>query len=328
MAKPFFVLAPMDDVTDVVFREIVARCAMPDLFFTEFVNVDGLQSRGRDRLMHKLQKRDDETNLIAQVWGKVPDNYEKTAAELVDMGFAGVDINMGCPDKTVVKNGCCSALANNRDLAVEIVKAVQRGVAGRVPVSVKLRTGFSHVDFSWPERILQQNVDMLTVHGRTTKEMSKVPARWQDIQTVREIRDRVSPQTLIVGNGDVQSRQHGLVLAAQSGVDGIMIGRAIFQDPYIFANQSPWLSMPIRERLELYIAHIQLFCNTYAPRIDGDIDMTADRGWTRNWESLKRMAKIYVHGIEHASTLRDELMHSTSPSQLIDTLQSHVNQST
>lgn len=313
MAKPFFVLAPMDDVTDVVFREVIASCAAPDLFVTEFVNVDGLQSRGRDRLLHKLSRRPAETNLIAQIWGRVPANYEKTVGELVDMGFAGVDINMGCPDKSVVKNGCCSALANNRDLAVEIIQATKRGVAGRVPVSVKLRTGFSQVDFSWPELVLRQHLDMLTVHGRTTKEMSKVPARWQDIQTVREIRDRIAPHTRIVGNGDVQSRHHGLELAAQTGVDGIMIGRAIFHDPYMFAQSSPWPTLSTVQRLELYATHMQLFFDTYAPKTASGPDLLAERGWVRNWESLKRMAKIYVHSMDSASEFRDQLMRSKTP---------------
>lgn len=311
LPRPFFVLAPMDDITDIVFREIIADCQAPDLFFTEFVNVDGLQSRGRERLLHKVARRPSETNLIAQIWGKIPANYEKTAAELVEMGFAGIDINMGCPEKSIIKNGCCSALANNRDLAREIIESVKRGVAGRVPVSVKLRTGFGQVDFSWPEFILQQNIDLLTVHGRTTREMSKVPARWQDIQTIREIRDRVAPQTLIVGNGDVMSRTQGEELAAKHGIDGVMIGRAIFTDPYIFSNESPWNSKSQREKLDQYIKHIELFTSTYPGR-------------TRNWESLKRMAKTYVHGVQGANAFRDALMRSKSSDEMLTVLRNHA----
>jgi tRNA-dihydrouridine synthase len=310
LPRPFFVLAPMDDVTDIVFREVVADCQAPDIFVTEFVNVDGLQSRGRERLMHKLAKRAQETNLIAQIWGKLPENYEKTAAELVDMGFAGVDINMGCPDKWIVKNGCCSALINNRDLAVEIIQAVKRGVNGRVPVSIKLRTGFAQVDFSWHELILKQDIDMLTVHGRTTKEMSKVPARWEDIQSIREIRDRVAPNTLIVGNGDVMSREQGEELAKKHGLDGIMIGRAIFTDPYIFEPNSRWQTVTQEEKLQFYIKHVELFIATY-------------QGKVRNWESLKRMAKIYVHGIEGASAFRDKLMRSKNVEEMLEVLKSY-----
>jgi len=311
LPRPFFVLAPMDDVTDTVLRQLVADCAPPDLFFTEFVNVDGLQSRGRPRLVHKIAFTPKEQPLIAQIWGKVPANYEKTAAELVDMGFTGIDINMGCPDKSITKNGCCSALINNRDLAVEIIAAVKRGVAGRVPVSVKLRTGWNEVDFTWHELILQQGIDMLTVHGRTTKEMSKVPARWEDIAKIREIRDRIAPQTLIVGNGDVMSRQHGEELAARHGLDGVMIGRAIFTDPYIFAKQSPWQTTSELEKLTLYKKHIELFISTY-------------QGKVRNWESLKRMAKVYVHGSENASQFRDNLVRSKSVEEMLAVLDARI----
>jgi tRNA-dihydrouridine synthase len=310
LPAPFFVLAPMDDVTDTVLRQVVADCAAPDLFFTEFVNVDGLQSRGRPRLAHKLASTAKEKPLVAQIWGKTPENYEKTAAELVDMGFAGVDINMGCPEKSIVHNGCCSALINNRELAAEIIAAVKRGVKGRVPVSVKTRTGFNEVDYSWPEFVLLQGIDMLTIHGRTRKEMSKVPARWEDIQKVREIRDNIAPDTLIVGNGDVQSREQGEELANKHGLDGIMIGRGIFSDPYIFAKNSPWATTPHTEKLQKYIDHIELFVETYQPTAENE-------KWVRNWESLKRMAKIYVHGIEGASAFRDVFMRSTSTDEMI-----------
>ncbi len=312
LIKPFFVLAPMDDVTDTVFRQVIADCAKPDLFFTEFVNVDGLQSKGRPRLIHKVALTQKEKPVVAQIWGKVPANYEKTAAELVEMGFAGIDINMGCPDKTIVKNGCCSALINDRDLAVAIIAAVKRGVNGRVPVSVKIRTGWNEVDFTWPELILEQGIDMLTVHGRTTKEMSKVPARWNDIAQIAKIRDRVAPTTLIVGNGDVESRVHGEQLAKQYKLDGIMIGRAIFTDPYIFSKQSPWKNMTEKDRLRLFKKHIELFQQTYQNR-------------ERNWQGLKRMAKVYVHGIENASLFRDQLMRSESLDGMLEVIESKIS---
>jgi tRNA-dihydrouridine synthase len=311
LPKPFFVLAPMDDVTDTVFRQVIASCAPPDLFFTEFVNVDGLQSRGRPKLINRLAYTEPEQPLIAQIWGRTPANYEKTASELVDMGYKGIDINMGCPQKRVIKNSCCAALVNNRDMAVAFIEAVKRGVNGRVPVSVKLRLGWDSVDFSWPELILQQNIDMLTVHGRTRNEMSKVPAHWDDIAKVREIRDKIAPNTLIVGNGDVLSRAQGEQLAMQHKLDGIMIGRGIFTDPYIFSKKSPWKNMKEAEKLELYIKHIELFVKTYQNR-------------ERNWESLKRMAKVYVHGIDNASTFRDQLMRSQSADEMLSTLKKQL----
>jgi nifR3 family TIM-barrel protein len=311
LKKPFFVLAPMDDVTDTVFRQVIADCAKPDLFFTEFVNVDGLQSKGRPRLIHKVALTQKEKPVVAQIWGKVPANYEKTAAELVAMGFDGIDINMGCPDKTIVKNGCCSALINDRDLAIAIIAAVKKGVNGRVPVSVKIRTGWNEVDFSWPELILEQGIDMLTVHGRTTKEMSKVPARWEDIAAIVKIRDKVAPATLIVGNGDVESREHGEMLAKKYKLDGIMIGRAIFTDPYIFSKKSPWVETSEKDRLKLFKKHIELFQETYQNR-------------ERNWQGLKRMAKVYVHGIENASLFRDQLMRSETLDGMLKVIESKI----
>lgn len=294
-----YILAPMDGVTDVVFRQVIASAASPDMFFTEFVNVDGLQSRGRARLMHKLKKAPKESNLVAQIWGKNPDNYYKTAADIVDMGFAGIDINMGCPVKNVVKSGCCSALINNRDLAVEIIKATKAGANNKIPVSVKTRTGLNEVDFSWHETLLNQDISMLTIHGRTTKQQSKVPANWDDIAKVRELRDKLAPNTLIIGNGDVQNRQQGDNLAKKYNLDGIMIGRAVFSDPFVFAKKSPWQDMPEKSKLQMYLKHIELFNNTYP-------------NGPRNWESLKRMAKIYISSVDNASVLRDKVVRSES----------------
>ncbi|HSH55941.1 MAG TPA: tRNA-dihydrouridine synthase [Candidatus Limnocylindrales bacterium] len=304
LPQPFFVLAPMDDVTDTVFRRIVGSCAAPDLYFTEFVNVDGLQSPGRERVSKKLQYDPSEQPLIAQIWGKNPDNFYKTAQELVDMGFAGVDINMGCPEKNVVANGTCSALINNRPLASEIIKATQAGVAGRLPVSVKTRLGFSTIDLTWHEFLLEHSLDMLTVHGRTRKEMSLVPAHWEVIGEVRELRDRVAPDTLIVGNGDVLSRQQGEQLARQYGLDGIMVGRGIFQDPYLFAADSPWESLSRQDRIDLYKRQVQLFADTW-------------QHGERRIHTLNKFCKVYINGFDGAKELREQLMAAESADELL-----------
>ena len=304
LPKPFFVLAPMDDVTDTVFRQVVAACAPPDLYFTEFVNVDGLQSPGRPNLLKKIQFTGDEQPIIAQLWGKNPENYFKTAQELVEMGFAGIDINMGCPAKAEVKNGCCSALINNRPLALEIIKATQEGAAGRIPVSVKTRLGFNEIDLSWHELLLQQNLSMLTVHGRTRKEMSLVPAHWDVIGQVRELRDKLAPQTLLVGNGDVRDRAHGLELAERYKLDGVMIGRGIFKDPFVFAGQSPWPTYTKEQRLALYTKQVTLFAET----------------WTnhqRNIATLNKFCKVYISDFDGAKELREQLMAAQSTDELL-----------
>jgi tRNA-dihydrouridine synthase len=303
-SRPFFILAPMDDVTDTVFRQIIADTAAPDLFFTEFVNVDGLQSPGREKLLHKLQFELKETPLVAQVWGKNPENYYKTAQEIKQMGFAGIDINMGCPAKPVVQNGCCSALINNRELTGEIIKAVREGVGPDFPVSVKTRLGFDQVDLSWPEFLLGYKLDMLSIHGRTVREMSKVPAHWDLIGEVARMRTSLAPDTLIVGNGDVESRAQGLALAKEYGLDGIMIGRGVFHDPYVFARQSPWGLMTKKEKIELYTKHVKLFMATW-------------ENAQRRLVTLNKFCKIYIEGFPGAKELREELMAATSPEHLL-----------
>jgi tRNA-dihydrouridine synthase len=293
----------MDDVTDTVFRQIIADTAAPDLFFTEFVNVDGLQSPGREKLIHKLQFTDKETPLIAQVWGKTPQNYYQTAKEIKEMGFAGIDINMGCPAKPVVQNGCCSALINNRELTGDILQAVREGVGDDFPVSVKTRLGFNTVDFTWHEFLLKHKLNMLTIHGRTVKEMSKVPAHWDLIGEVAKLRTSLAPDTLIVGNGDVESRAQGEQLAEQYNLDGIMVGRGVFHDPYVFAKQTPWQEMTKQQKIELYTKHVELFAKTW-----GNAE--------RRMVTLNKFCKIYIEGFAGAKEFREQLMAATTIDEL------------
>ncbi|HVX48113.1 MAG TPA: tRNA-dihydrouridine synthase [Candidatus Saccharimonadales bacterium] len=316
LPRPFLILAPLDDVTDTVFRRIVADCAAPDLFFTEFVNVDGLQSPGRPKLLRKLRFTEPERPLVAQIWGKQPDNFYKTARELADgtfaremglpegVNFAGVDLNMGCPDKTVVKNGACSALINDRDLANQLIEATREGLDGKLPLSVKTRIGFNEVDMTWLEFLLKQKLNMLSIHGRTRKQMSKVPADWDVIGEARKLRDKLSPDTMIVGNGDVRNRQHGLELAERYGLDGVMIGRGIFEDPFAFAEHSPWPDMPAAERIGLYKKHVELFAVTWRP---GE----------RPIATLNKFCKIYINDFPHAKEMREKLMDADSTDELI-----------
>lgn len=296
----------MDDVTDVVFRQIVQSCAPADLYMTEFVNVDGLQSPGRHAAMKKLRHENEDYPVIAQLWGKMPENYYTSALEMLDMGFSGIDINMGCPEKSIVKNGCCSAFIQpqNRELAVEIIKAVQSAVNGRVPVSVKTRLGFSAVDYTWHELLLKQNLNMLTIHGRTRSQMSKVPAQWEKIQVIRELRDKLAPDTLIVGNGDVRDHAHGIELAAKHGLDGIMIGRGIFSDPFAFAAQSPWANYSKQQKIALLKKHVELFAVIWQ---DGE----------RNFDTLKKFAKVYINGFDGASDVRVVVMQTKSAPELL-----------
>jgi tRNA-dihydrouridine synthase len=319
LPKPFFVLAPMDDVTDTVFRRMVHKTAPADLYYTEFVNVDGLQSPGRVNLLKKVRFVEAEGPLIVQLWGKDPDNFRKTAEQVADgslakelglpddVNFAGIDLNMGCPAKSEVKNGTCSALIKNRPLALEIINATKDGLAGKLPVSVKTRVGFNEVDMTWIGFLLEQNLNMLTVHGRTKKEMSKVPANWDLIGQARELRDEISPDTLIVGNGDVMDRQHGLDLIKKYQIDGVMVGRGVFQDPYAFAENSPWGSIDRNARLNLYKQHVSLFADQWQQR-------------ERPIHVLNKFCKIYVSDFDGAKELREKLMAAESTDDLLHML--------
>lgn len=316
LPRPFFVLAPMDDVTDTVFRQVVAECAPPDLFFTEFVNVDGLESPGRARLLHKLRFGPTETRLVAQLWGLKPENFKAIAAQIAEgslarelglpdgANFAGVDLNMGCPAKGEVQNGACSALIKNRPLAAEIIKATKEGLAGRLPLSVKTRLGFNEVDMTWIAFLLEQGLDMLTIHGRTRKEMSKVPARWDLIGEAVTLRDELAPGTLVVGNGDVLTRAQGEALAKQYRLDGLMIGRGVFQDPFVFAEVSQWPRLSKAERIALYRRHVERFAKTW-------------RNNERRIYTLNKFCKIYISDFDGARELRERLMQAESAEALL-----------
>lgn len=295
----------MDDVTDTVFRRVVADCAAPDLFFTEFVNVDALQSRGRGATLKRLRFTDKERPIIAQVWGLDPENFKKSAKEIQEMGYDGIDLNFGCPEKNVVRNNACSALIRpeNRGRALEFIQACREG-APALPLSVKTRLGFNDVDFSWHELLLKQKLNALTIHGRTRKQMSKVPADWSAIGQVAEMRTSLSPETRIIGNGDVLTRSQGEELAAKHGLDGIMVGRGIFQDPYMFAQHSPWGDMSKEQRIALYRKHVELFAETWT---EGE----------RKIHTLNKFCKIYINGFDGAKELREKLMNAGSADELL-----------
>jgi len=327
LPKPFFVLAPMDDVTDTVFRHTVQNLAAPDLFFTEFVNVDGLMSPGRPKLLKKLKFAPSETRLVAQLWGLKPENFRAVAEQIADgtlarelglpegCNFVGIDLNMGCPAKSEVQNGACSALIKleNRELAGQIVDATREGLAGRLPLSVKTRLGFNEVDLSWHEFLLGKDLDMLTVHGRTRKEMSKVPAHWDLIGKVAELRDKLSPDTLIVGNGDIESRGQGEDLAKQYGLDGIMVGRGIFHNPLVFAKNADelWANYSRDQRIELYKNQVQLFAETW-------------QAGERNIKTLNKFCKVYVQGFDGAKEMRERLMAADSTAELLRLLNANT----
>lgn len=298
LKKPFFILAPMDDVTDVVFREVVEKIKRPDIFYTEFTNVEALQSKGRSKQIRRLEFTKTQHPIVAQIWGINPENYFKTAKEIIKMGFDGIDINMGCPEKGVCKAGSCAGLIKNHSLAKEIIESTKKG-ADNLPISVKTRIGFEKIDTEdWIGFLLDQNLDALIIHGRTKKEMSKVPTHWWEIGKAVKIRDKMGVDTLIVGNGDVKNYEDGLVKVKETKVDGIMIGTGIFKNLWCFEKQENKPNPTIDEMFDLLLYHANLFVKTW--------------GREKSFLILRRFFKIYVNNFENASELRSKLVQTNS----------------
>lgn len=298
IVHPIKALAPMEDVTDTVFRRIVAECGRPDVFFTEFTNTDGMCSEGREAVIHRLQFTEEERPIVAQIWGNNPEHYVRAARDLREMGFDGIDINMGCPVKKIVKNGACSALIENKPLAKELVLAAKEG-AGDLPVSVKTRLGFRKIETEeWSEFLLGLEPAVLTIHGRTAKEMSDYPAKWDEIGKVVKVRDRLGSSTLILGNGDIESLDEIHEKTARYGVDGVMIGRGIFHNIFLFNPERVEGGFTPSDRVRLLEKHIALYRRTW--------------GAGRNFEIMKKFVKVYVSGFPGAAHLRNRLMESVS----------------
>lgn len=297
LPQPFFILAPMEAVTDVVFRHVVKRAGEPDLFFSEFTNATGWVHAGERAIGGRLVKTKDETNLVAQIWGAVPQDIAALATHCRELGFIGIDINMGCPDASAVKSGGGAALCRTPELAAEIIAAAK--TAG-LPVSVKCRLGYSSLGEwqPWISHLLTQDISNLTVHLRTKKEMSKVPAHFELIPEIVALRDNIAPDTLLTINGDIENRAHGMQLANEHpGINGIMIGRGVFHDPFCFSAQTPSESRKKAALLDLLRLQLDHY-DTYSSQTG------------RPFETLKRFFKIYVRDFEGASELRDRLMHA------------------
>jgi tRNA-dihydrouridine synthase len=317
--KPIWCLAPMEAVTDTVFRRVMVKLGKPDVMFTEFTNVEGMFSAGDEQVRQRLLFTQEERPLIAQIWGMKPELYEQAGKLLVGMGFDGVDINLGCPDKHVIKKGGCSALVNDKPLVREIIEATKAGVAGQIPVSVKIRTGLKRVETEeWVEWLLTSGIEALTVHGRTAKEMSKVPCDWNEIGKAVQVRDSMKVETVVIGNGDVMSLGEAEEKVKGYGVDGVMIGRGVFHDPWLFASDlrgdsghAPPSGQPsragnyfVRERLEALLYHVRLWYAVWDGETKGERYKRFDR--------LKRFFKIYVQGFPGAVELRGRLMETSN----------------
>ncbi len=303
LTKPIFTLAPMADVTDAAFRQIIAkysRPAGPALFFTEFVSADGLMHpAGREKLLRELYFSPAEPPIIAQLFSARPTVLREAAAFVSSLGFAGIDINMGCPDRVIEHQGCGAALMRVPALAQELIRAAREG-AGGLPISVKTRIGYNRVELEeWTKALLEAEPAAITFHFRTRKEMSKVPARWELAPLAVELaRGR---GTLIFGNGDVKDLADARAKATAYGLDGVMLGRAIYGHPWLFAERTP----AVRERLAVLAEHAELFETLFGRT------KTNERlfdGHTKSFAIMKKHFKSYVDGFPGAAELRARLM--------------------
>jgi nifR3 family TIM-barrel protein len=314
LTKPFFVLAPMADVTDAPFRRMIAKYSAheredgtiggPDVMWTEFVSADGLMRatpEGKEKLMKDLLYSEEERPIVAQLFTSHPEHMEAAAALCRELGFDGIDINMGCPDRGIERQGCGSAMIKHPESAKAVIEAAKRG-AGELPVSVKTRLGYNQDQLEeWIPFLLACEPAALTIHARTRKEMSKVPARWERIARAVAIRDEMKSSTRIIGNGDALSLQDAKAKAAATGADGVMLGRAIFGNPWLFHPEKDLSNVSLQERFAVLLEHTRLF-EELLPH--------------KNFAIMKKHYKAYVNGFDGAKELRTELMECASSEEM------------
>ncbi len=317
LPNPCFVLAPMHDVTDAAFRNVIAKYGKPDVFYTEFASTEGLTSeQGRPKLMHYLKFSEVERPIVAQVFGAKSEKFRETAHLVASLGFDGFDINMGCPEKNAVRGGSCAGLFHTPQLAQEIILASKQGAreyaeangTEEMPVSIKIRIGDIKVDWrDWISLLLKAEPAAIAIHLRTRKEMSKVPAHWEELpEIVKFINANTTPETrpLVLGNGDIMNIEEAQKMVDQTGCDGVMLGRAIFGNPWLFAKDR--IAPPtLEERLAVLLEHTKLYEQYFAG--------------TKPFDIMKRHFKAYIAGFEGAADVRAKL-YETKNSHEVETV--------
>ncbi len=309
--QAFFVMAPMKDVTDAAFRALVARRGKPNVFWTEFVSADGLYhtreiqkiSDEINPLMRDLKFNEDEHPIVAQIFSSKPEMISYATKLVAELGFNGVDLNMGCPDRAIERQGAGAALMKNPSLAIELIRAAKEASSAsrRIPVSVKTRVGYNKESLEeWLPVLLEAAPAAITIHLRTRKELSLAPANWELMKRAVEIRNKINPKVLLIGNGDVRDHEDAKNKAAESGCDGIMLGRAVFGNPWIFAGRKSE-GIPLSEKLAALIELAQEFEKLSPPK---------------SFSILKKHVKAFVTGFSGAADLRAKLMTANSAIEL------------
>lgn len=329
--KPIVASAPMAGVTDAAFRRVMAKYSKYggsddpsrdttsfgalDVIFTEFVSADGLFLAGKEELADSLSYTEEERPVVAQFFSPDPDRMKRSAAFAKELGFDGIDLNMGCPDRAVCKQGAGAEVIKTPELAQKIIKAAKEG-ASDMPVSVKTRAGyFSDSELNdWITAVLETEPAALTLHARTKKDMYKVPARWDLVKQTVELRDKIKVKTSVLGNGDISSMEDLYEKVSHSQADGAMVGRALFGNPWFFDERKISSGVSVAERLRVLVEHCKLF-----------EDLFADR---KSFALMKKHYKAYVSGWDGAKELRIKLMTAKSASEverLVDNYLSEVN---
>ena len=314
LKKPFFCLAPMSDVTDIAFRYMLAKYGKDRenkdqvVFWTEFVAADGLCNKlAKKKLSYLLEYSERERPIVAQVFGANPENMKIACQYIASLDFDGIDINMGCPDKSVVAQGAGSALIRTPKLAREIIQAANEGIkaAGKnIPVSVKTRIGFNKEEIdTWIPEILKEDIAALTIHLRTKKEMSDVPAHWEYIREIKRLIEKTGKEILLIGNGDVQNLKEAREKALEYGCDGVMIGRGVFGNPWFFSSDQN-MEITLEEKLEALLEHTQIF--------EREILIPKHK----HFAVMKKHFKAYVNDFPGAKELRVKLMETESAKEV------------
>jgi tRNA-dihydrouridine synthase len=324
LPRPIMAMAPMANVTDAAFRRMFVECGKPDVFWTEFVSVEGLLSKGRERLLTDLWFSPGEHPIVAQIFGSKSEQFEAVGPFIKELGFDGVDINMGCPDRGVEKSGAGAALIKDPARAKEIIRTLKHGVSDvggsdGLPVSVKTRLGYRDTAEleEWLTTLLKEEPAALTVHLRTRAEMSDVPAHWELAPEIVALRDKISPKTVLLGNGDVHSLEDAHEKVVSSGMDGVMVGAAIFGNPWFFSGRTP----DIKEQLERLVTHTELFEKLY--RSD-DPKPISQGGRIKNFDIMKKHYKAYTPGEKE---LRMRLMEAENATEVRKIVQDFLKKS-
>lgn len=343
LPRPIMGVSPMDGITDFPFRQITKKYGNPAVVYTEFTSVEGL-CHGADQLLKDFLFDVSQRPVIGQIYGTTPDFFRQAAIVLCQLGFDGIDINMGCPAKNVAHSGAGAALIQTPQLAQEIIRATQLGIkqwqegitvencpditeaiaikvnqrssklpshyqdrTRMIPVSVKTRVGYHQpVIQEWIPTLVETEVAAIALHGRTLKQQYGGLASWELIGQAAELVKNTG--TLLLGNGDVKSLEDARQKITAYGTDGVLMGRAAMGNPFVFkeSDQQP-------DHLTLFkvaLEHAQLYEQTFG----------TDEKY--NFLPMRKHLGWYVHDIPNASQIRLAIYRCNSSQEFVEVMKS------